>query len=69
MVFTFAGANGEILISVVCGTDLGARSARFFQGFRCFGASKPENFLNVEQLSPTLSLLLFKILLLFCCYC
>ena len=44
MVLTFAGANGEILNSMVCGTDLGARSARFFDGFGCFGGAAPEIF-------------------------
>ena len=64
MFFTFAGANGEIVISVVCMTlDRPGRAQRaIFSRISVLflGASKPEIFLNVEQLIPTLSLLLFK---------
>ncbi len=44
MVFTFAVANGEILISMFSETDLGARSARFFKDLGVLGAENLKIF-------------------------
>ena len=52
MVFTFAGANGEILISVVCGTvgQTWARAARdLFKDFGVLGPQNPKIFSTLNN--------------------